>query len=152
MVEIMVGFVLIDVSIRVNVGVNEDRGVDDADQFFNFSSLSLLPPVASTGLRFRSGNGLVGARPNLNSREPSWVGVKSLSRSQWLPEPEPVEPTKVTELRLDGDDGPLSKLIVFDSPVNVSTLLDVVIIVVDAEMFMFIFIMKSAGGVPGVSR
>lgn len=64
-----------------------------------------------------------------------------------MPEPDPVEPTNVTELKLDGDDGPLNKLIVFESPVNVSTLLDVVIIVVDAEMF----IIKSSGGVQGVS-
>lgn len=53
----------------------------------------------------RSGSGLVGAFPYLNCMFPS-VGLLVVSSFLSWP-PEPVEPTRVTELKFDGDDGPL---------------------------------------------
>lgn len=56
------------------------------------------------GLRIRSGNGLLGALPYLNCWELLLsVGVSSAFSCP----PEPVEPTRVTELKFDGEDGPL---------------------------------------------
>lgn len=71
------------------------------------------------GLGIRSGNGPEGMVPYLNSFESSDGEAGLLSRS--CP-PEPVEPTRVTELKLDGDEGPLRVL-----SVKVSRLLDVAI-------------------------
>lgn len=89
--------------------------------------------------RIRSGNGAVGAVPNLYCFDVSLVAdivvvavvvievvddcsvVVESARSKL---PDPVEPTKVTELRFDGDDGPLRVL-----SVNVSKLFDVAMVV-----------------------
>lgn len=77
----------------------------------------------------RSGNGPFGAVPYLNSFESSVV-VLSVSdtddmvASTLSGPPEPVEPTSVTALKFDGDDGPLIVL-----SVNVSRLFDVAMLV-----------------------
>lgn len=78
-------------------------------------SRSLLPPSSCStsssfnvswwqlGLRIRSGRGLEGARPYLNCVDGLSGGVSSAFSCP----PDPVLPTKVTELRLDGEEGPL---------------------------------------------
>lgn len=53
-----------------------------------------------------SGRGLVGALPYLKEVSPS-VGVSSLLSCPLFAYPEPVDPTRVTELRFEGDGGPL---------------------------------------------
>lgn len=83
----------------------------------------------------RSGSGAVGAVPYLYCFvsfvvEIVVVVIKTVDDDSVVIEsvrsklPEPVEPTKVTELKFEGDDGPLSVL-----SVNVSRLLDVAIVV-----------------------
>lgn len=72
-----------------------------------------------------SGSGPAGILPYLNSFVSSDGDGGLTSRS--CP-PEPVEPTSVTELKLDGDDGPLSVL-----SVKVSRLFDVAIDVLGME-------------------
>lgn len=56
------------------------------------------------GRRIRSGRGLVGALPYLNCVGFMSVGVSSAF--SWPPEP--VDPTSVTELKFDGEEGPLN--------------------------------------------
>lgn len=110
-------------------------GSDGVIIFFDESDS--LPAV--TFGRIRSGSGAVGAVPNLycfdslvadvmvvvvvvviNVVDADSVVIESV-RSKL---PDPVEPTSVTELKFDGDDGPLIVL-----SVNVSKLLDVAIVV-----------------------
>lgn len=76
----------------------------------------------------RSGNGPFGAVPYLNSFESSVVlsfgGDEDMDASTLSGPPDPVEPTSVTALKFDGDDGPLIVL-----SVSVSRLFDVAILV-----------------------
>lgn len=88
--------------------------------------------------RIRSGNGAVGAVPNLYCLDSlvadmvvvAVVVVEVVDDNSVVIDsvlsklPDPVEPTRVTELRFDGDDGPLRVL-----SVNVSKLLDVAMVV-----------------------
>lgn len=67
----------------------------------------------------RSGKGPAGAVPYLNSFE-SAGGEDDFASRSWPPDP--VDPTRVTELRLDGEEGPLSVL-----SVSVSKLFEVAI-------------------------
>lgn len=88
--------------------------------------------------RIRSGSGAVGAVPYLNCFDSSVVELvvmvvvvvavddddSIVMESVRSKLPDPVDPTNVTELKFDGDDGPLSVL-----SVNVSRLVDVAMVV-----------------------
>lgn len=88
--------------------------------------------VAANFGRTLSGSGAVGAVPNLDSLVVDMVAVavvvvddnSVVMESVRSKLPDPVEPTKVTELKFDGDDGPLRVL-----SVNVSKLLEVAMVV-----------------------
>lgn len=76
----------------------------------------------------RSGSGPFGAIPYLNSFDSSVVfsvsDIDDMVASTLSGPPDPVEPTSVTALRFDGEDGPLIVL-----SVNVSRLFDVAMLV-----------------------
>lgn len=76
----------------------------------------------------RSGSGPLGAMPYLNSFDSSDIvsvsDTDDMVASTLSGPPDPVEPTSVTALKFDGDDGPLKVL-----SVNVSRLFDVAMLV-----------------------